>query len=436
MDADRLTSLVERLVLNPFGCAPEEREEDERSLSGRGTAAALGEALRRGDISFAEKLLLAVGRLQAKEAADNPKLVLPASTLNPSVAARLPRRRGDYLRLCMAAARCEAELQKILGTSDALRRVRGEVWTACFGRSLYHALFLERVARDDDVLILGETGTGKEGIATSLLAGTLGPQSGGPAPHATINAAALPETLVESELFGYVKGAFTGATETRSGRILSADGGCFFLDEVGDLPAPTQVKLLRVLESDEISPLGSDEAYRADIRFVAATHRDLEEMVAAKEFRPDLYQRLAGNIIRLPPLRDRPEDIPVIGMAFVHALVPQDALSDVVHHAHQWLTSTAVMTYPWPGNVRELQNTLRGVLLGVTPRMQRKLAVTTTNPDTTPPEILAGTATMEQVSDWYLTHVLQRHDNNLAQTARILDVDRSTVRRHLKRIGR
>lgn len=436
MNADSLSHLVERLVKNPFGRPVEEKDADERSLLAQSSTRALSDALASGDVAFAEKFLLAVGRLQAKAEPENPKAVLTASTFNPSVASKLPRKRGDYLRLCMAAARCEAELEKILGTSGELQRVRGDVWTACFGRSLYHALFLERVARDDDVLILGETGTGKEAIATSLLAGTLGPPTGGPAPHGTINAAALPETLVESELFGYVKGAFTGAMETRSGRILSADGGCFFLDEVGDLPAPTQVKLLRVLESDEISPLGSDEVHRADIRFVAATHRDLEEMVAREEFRPDLYQRLAGNIIRLPPLRDRPEDIPVIGMAFVHALVPEDVLGDVVQHARQWLTSAAVMTYPWPGNVRELQNTLRGVLLGVTPRLQRDLGVTTTEDDQTPREILAGTATMEQVSDWYLTHVLQQHDNNLAKTARILEIDRSTVRRHLKRIGR
>ena len=233
-----------------------------------------------------------------------------------------------------------------------------------------------------------------------------------------------------------MKGAFTGATETRAGRILSADGGCFFLDEVGDLPAPTQVKLLRVLESDEISPLGSDEVHRADVRFVAATHRDLEAMVRENAFRPDLYQRLAGNIIRLPPLRERPEDIAVIGMAFVRSQVPAGALDDLVAKAESWLTSPATTAYAWPGNVRELQNVLRGVLLGVAPKLTAKGQQTSSVQKNWPVEIVDATASLEQASDWYLSRVLEKHGSNLAQSAKTLGVDRSTVRRHLKRLRR
>lgn len=217
----------------------------------------------------------------------------------------------------LAAGRCYRALAAVLGGSKRMNRVRRDTWAACFGDSLRSALDLERVIRDHDVLLFGETGTGKEAIARAIQLATPGGTDGAPAPMAAINAAAVPLTLVESALFGHIKGAFTGAQETRTGRLRTASGGSFFLDEVGDLPSTTQVKLLRVMETNEVFPLGSDSPETIDVRYIAATHKDLEAMVECKEFRRDLFQRMAGNVIRMPPLRDRPEDMIEIGTAFV-----------------------------------------------------------------------------------------------------------------------
>jgi len=245
-----------------------------------------------------------------------------------------------------------------------MNRVRRDTWAACFGESLRSALELERVIRDHDVLLFGETGTGKEAIARAIQLATPGPADGSAAPMAAINAAAVPDTLVESALFGHVKGAFTGAQETRTGWLRKASGGSFFLDEVGDLPSPTQVKLLRVMETNEVFPLGSDISEIVDVRYIAATHKDLETRVDRNEFRRDLFQRMAGNVIRMPPLRDRPEDMIEIGTAFI-ARYLGDASVDHSRRIEAWLHSDGAVGYSWPGNVRELQNALRNMMLGL-----------------------------------------------------------------------
>jgi DNA-binding NtrC family response regulator len=298
-----------------------------------------------------------------------------------------------------------------------------------------HALTLGKVIEDHDVLILGETGTGKEAIAYALQEGAIGPEDGTAAPRSALNAAAVPETLVESELFGHVKGAFTGASETRKGRIRSAHRGCFFLDEVGDLMPTTQVKLLRVMETNEVHPLGSDEGHEAVCRYVAATHRDLERMVEEGDYRRDLYQRLAGNVIRLPPLRDRPEDIPEIGRDFVQRFLPEGQLPETRTRLFDWLESREAQRHSWPGNVRGLQNALRNLLLGLPAGIDGTLApLAETDSEALPVAMRECVATLTDVEDWYLARVLEHTGNNLAQTARILGVDRTTVRRRARNL--
>jgi formate hydrogenlyase transcriptional activator len=217
---------------------------------------------------------------------------------------------------------------------------------------------VERVApTDSTVLIEGETGTGKELIAHALH--NLSSRCG--RPFIKLNCAAIPLDLLESELFGHEKGAFTGAVAQKIGRFEMADKGTLFLDEVGDLPLPLQPKLLRVLQEQEFERLGSGRTHRVDVRLVAATHRDLAEMVEKNEFRSDLYYRLNVFPIQLPPLRERREDIEPLTTHFV------DVFSRRMHKPITQIspeTLAAFRSYGWPGNVRELQNLIeRAVIL-------------------------------------------------------------------------
>lgn len=418
---------------NPFVLAdPVLREKRRRQVIDGPIAAELARRLGRGDLVQAKSLILAVGQAQACAPGAMPADVLTPSELSTSVRRDLPRRRSDYLRVAMAAGRCYDALNKIWGMSPAIASLRREIWAACFGESLLHALELEKVIRDHDVLILGETGTGKEAVAQAFLDSTPGAADGKGAPQSALNAAAIPDTLVESELFGHAKGAFTGATEDRLGRLRVAAGGAFFLDEVGDLPSTTQVKLLRVMETNEIYPVGSDSAHQADVRYVAATHKNLQAMVDRGEFRRDLFGRLAGITIRIPPLRDRPEDIEEIGMGFVERYVGERPGTTETSPVLRWLRSNEARNYHWPGNVRELQNALRNLLLGLPPGLA---ATTSTRPvaEGLPAAIARGESTLERVEEWYVAKVLSDANNNLTQAAQTLGVNRSTLRRRLKR---
>ncbi len=236
----------------------------------------------------------------------------------------------------------EDRFQEIIGNSPALEFVLDEV---------------ERVApTDSTVLILGETGTGKELIARAIH--NISARCG--RPFVKLNCSAIPFDLLESELFGHEKGAFTGAVAQKIGRFEMADTGTLFLDEIGDLPLALQPKLLRVLQEQEFERLGSGRTHRINVRLVAATHRDLAEMVAKKEFRSDLYYRLNVFPVMLPPLRERREDIPELASHFVEVFarsmgkridrIPQDILN-------------AFISYSWPGNVRELQNLIERAVI-------------------------------------------------------------------------
>jgi formate hydrogenlyase transcriptional activator len=233
--------------------------------------------------------------------------------------------------------------EQIIGNSDALESVLEQV---------------EQVApTDSTVLIQGETGTGKELIARAVH--NLSSRYG--RPFIKLNCAAIPFDLLESELFGHEKGAFTGAIAQKIGRFEMADKGTLFLDEVGDIPLPLQPKLLRVLQEQEFERLGSGRTHQVDVRLVAATHRNLVEMVKRNEFRSDLYYRLNVFPVPLPPLRERREDIPALVEHFVEIYARR--MNKQIDHVSPE-TMSSLVSYPWPGNIRELQNFIeRSVIL-------------------------------------------------------------------------
>jgi sigma-54 specific flagellar transcriptional regulator A len=222
---------------------------------------------------------------------------------------------------------------------------------------------IERVAASAcTVLITGESGTGKELVVAAL-------HDASPRKDAaliTINCGAIPENLIESELFGHAKGSFTGATNARRGHVASAEGGTLFLDEVGELPMNVQVKLLRLLQQREYTPVGESRAVKCDIRVVAATNRNLEEEVAAGRFREDLFYRLNVIHVELPSLRERPGDIALLANHFLKTCAGRAGRDDI--HGFSQSAMHTLCAYAWPGNVRELENVVeRAVLLSIGP---------------------------------------------------------------------
>jgi DNA-binding NtrC family response regulator len=281
-------------------------------------------------------------------------------------------------------------------------------------------------------LITGETGTGKELVARALQ--TLSQR----APFVAVNCAALPELLLESELFGHEKGAFTGADKDKPGLFEAAHHGILFLDEVGELPVTLQPKLLRALEEGEVRRVGSRRTRRVDVRIVAATNRDLESAVASGEFREDLFWRLNVVALRVPPLRERAADIPLLAEHFLDQLVRSRAASaQAIAPAAMGLLTT----YPWPGNVRELRNVIEGAAtLGSGPRIE---------PSNLPPRIreagaagvlLAGASEqvvpLRELERRYIQEVLRQTDGNRSRAAEILGLDRKTLYRKLQEYDR
>src|SRR5262245_17207190 len=241
-------------------------------------------------------------------------------------------------------ARDRLGLQSVVGQSHALRRVLDQV--------------RQVAATDSTVLLVGETGSGKELFATQVH--QLGQRHA--RPMVKVNCAAIPDTLIESELFGREKGAFTGALSKQMGRFELADHSTIFLDEIGDLSGDVQVKLLRVLEGKEIERLGSPRAIRVDTRIVAATHRNLEQRVAEGQFREDLYYRLNVFPIQVPPLRERAEDIPRLVWRFVEEFSRAFGKRiDTIGPENM----AALQQYAWPGNIRELRNLVERAMITV-----------------------------------------------------------------------
>jgi DNA-binding NtrC family response regulator len=239
---------------------------------------------------------------------------------------------------------------RLIGDSRAMKQVRD---------------LISKVApTHSTVMILGETGTGKELVARALHDQSLRVER----PYVAVNCGALPESLIESELFGHRKGSFTGADETRVGLFEVADGGTLFLDEIGELPKPLQAKLLRVLESGEIRRVGENHAIKVDVRIVCATHRNLEEMVAEEEFREDLVFRINTFEIRLPPLREHTEDIPQLARHLLARFRSSAAASEEPFSPE---SMKLLQSHVWPGNVRELANVIEhATILADTPRIE------------------------------------------------------------------
>jgi len=241
-----------------------------------------------------------------------------------------------------AAARDDRRKCRLIGEGAAMQRVREQIRQVAPYKT--------------NVLITGESGTGKEAVARTIH--EQGPRA--EHPWVAINCSAIPRDLMESELFGYVKGAFTGAIQNRLGRLEQANGGTLFLDEIGDLEMELQGKLLRVLQEREFSPVGSDAVRRVDVRIIAATNRNLHELVQQNEFREDLLYRLDVYNLHVPPLRERPEDIPLLANTFL-AGFRAEMDKPVTGFTQEALA--ALSRYTWPGNVRELRNAIERSLL-------------------------------------------------------------------------
>jgi DNA-binding NtrC family response regulator len=298
---------------------------------------------------------------------------------------------------------------------------------------------IERVARTSaTVLVTGESGTGKEVVAR-LLHGSSGRSTG---PFIAVNCGAIPESLIESELFGHVKGAFTGAHETRAGKFVQAHGGTLFLDEIGELPLSMQVKLLRVLQEREVTPIGEGRAKSVDIRVVAATNVDLELMVGQGRFRQDLYYRLEVLPIRLPSLRERGDDIVPLARHFLDSA--NQRLGATVAISEEALTLMKV--YGWPGNVREMENLFeRLVILNNTgaimpvdlPDRMRAKAASTDVAVTAAAALSKGaidlTATLESIEDSLIEQAMRQADGNKTRAAELLGLSRTTLGDKMKR---
>lgn len=285
---------------------------------------------------------------------------------------------------------------------------------------------------ESTVLLQGESGTGKEVIARYIH--TLSNRNEGP--FLSINCGALPESLLESELFGHVKGSFTGAVKDKSGLFAAAGKGSFFLDEIGETTPATQVKLLRVLQHRQVIPVGATEPEPIDTRLIAATNRDLEEEIRRGNFRRDLFYRLNVIALHLPPLRERREDIPLLVDAFLARL------ADGRGEAPKQLSESAlelVQSYNWPGNVRELENALeRAVILSesdVIPPSALPERVTTQTPERLVEDRPTPNPTLETIERAYILWVLNSEGGNKTRAAETLGIDPSTLHRKLSRFG-
>jgi two-component system nitrogen regulation response regulator NtrX len=367
-------------------------------ISGQATLDMAVRATRLGAVDFLEKPL------------STEKLLLTVEN-----ATRLARLEAENSELRKRVGRHE-----IVWASDAMRRVMAQVARVAAGESR--------------VCILGETGTGKELIARAVHRESLRKNG----PFVTLNCAAVPQELIESELFGHEKGAFTGAAARHPGKFEQADRGTLFLDEIGDMPAVMQAKLLRVLEEGEIERVGGSRPMRVDVRVVVATHRNLEEQVRVGAFRQDLYHRIFVFPILLPPLRERPGDIAVLVDHFAHQVSEQNGWKPKPFTPE---ATKALETYSWPGNVRELRNSVERLLLLAdgevdegTVRLilpaSHGMAAATSN-------AVSGTlnARMEAHEREIILAELKQHNFNMSETARALGLERSHLYKKCAQLG-
>lgn len=338
--------------------------------------------------------------------------------------------------------------------AEAYRQASGQSKRELIGSSKAHRQLVEEVevvaSSDLTVLVTGETGVGKELIATAIHASSA--RAG--KPMVSLNCAALPDTLVESELFGHVRGAFSGASSERRGKFELADGGTIFLDEVGELSLTVQAKLLRVLQNGQLQRIGSDSEHAVDVRVIAATNRDLAQEVREGRFRADFYHRLSVYPLRVPPLRERGRDVLVLAGYFLEENRSRLGLLSLRLSAD---AQAALVAYNWPGNVRELEHLIgRSALKALAGNRERRRILTLTATDlglvrdddnSTSAEgsaedaspIAVKTKGFRETVTIYernlVLDALERHQNNLASAARELGLDRANFNRLAKRLG-
>jgi len=318
---------------------------------------------------------------------------------------------------------------EIIGQSPAIREV--------------FALMDKVKDQDVTVLIRGESGTGKELVAAAIH--RCGCRAG--RQFVSVNCAAIPETLLESELFGHEKGAYTGADSRVMGRVEQADGGCLFLEEIGDMSFKTQAKILRLLEGHEFERLGGREKIRVDVRILAATNRDLEEAVREDLFREDLYYRIGAFPIFLPPLRSRLEDIPLL-VAGILEKFNRNSKKPVTAMTPRGLSN--LYAYDWPGNVRQLENTVRraAIMTGGGVITERDISITTgevppvesmetieVNDEKTEEASTAGIRSLRDVEMEAIAQALKATDGNISRSARELGISRATLYKKIKNYG-
>ena len=421
------------------------------AVGGRAGLERLGEV--RPDIVVSDVRMPGVdglGVLDAARAADPalPVVLMTAqATLQSAIQAvnagafyylQKPFRNDELLAIVRRALESRAlTVENVRPTQDLAREVRrqsGAEPPVGASRVWRDALRVAEQVADSEstVLVTGESGTGKEVVARWIHERS--GRAGGA--FSSINCGALPESLLESELFGHVRGSFTGAVRDKQGLFAAASGGTFFLDEIGETTAATQVKLLRVLQQREVIPVGATEAVRIDARLIAATNRDLEDEVRRGTFRGDLYYRLNVIAVPLPPLRDRRDDVPLLADVFVRAVA---ARRGEVPKLLADSTLDALVAYDWPGNVRELEHAIeRAVLLtagdviapaALPPRVTARRAepLVTERTPVSPP--------LEAIERAYIAWVLQNESGNKSRAAEVLGIDPSTLYRKLARYG-
>ena len=327
---------------------------------------------------------------------------------------------GLIVRRAYQLHRIEAENRSLANRSGDGNQVLGRMITGA-PEMVKVARTIERVANTSvSVMLLGASGTGKELLARGLHEAS-DRRSG---TFVAINCAAIPENLLESELFGHEKGAFTGAVKTTEGKIEQAEGGTLFLDEVGDIPLPLQVKLLRFLQERVIERVGSRKSIPVDTRIVCATHQDLEAMIRDGRFREDLFYRLAEVVVKIPSLAERPGDAALLAKAFL-ARNAREMNPKVKGFASDALA--AIDAWPWPGNVRELENRVKRAVI-----MTDGKLVSAADLDLQDREMEAGNAlnlkaAREQTDRKVIRHALARTEGNISNTAKLLGISRPTL---------
>ncbi len=374
-------------------------------LSGHATIETAVEATKKGAFDFLEKPLdLNKLEILIRNATDKRKLVTENRILVQKT----------------------LKVREILGESEAIQRVRE---------------MIERVAPlEARVLIMGPSGSGKELVARWIhLKST---RANGP--FVDLNCAAIPADLMESELFGHEKGSFTHAIKQHIGRFEEAHGGTLFLDEIGDMPLAAQAKVLRVIEEGRIRRVGGEKDIPVNVRLVAATNKDLLSQIKAGHFREDLYHRLSVVVIEMPPLRERPEDIPILAQAFLEEILSEYKLPAKTFTADAW---EAMKRLPWPGNVRELRNAVERLVIFSGPQItaedvrnyvlpargQREGGMSM--PFTPNLSEKSLTEFLDEMEREYLLYHLRQHGFNISKTAEVLGMQRPNLHARMKRLG-